>query len=132
MREQAMREQDIAGIKKRLYVRREELLMDFRKQNAEAAELMDKEVPDVGDMSVTESLRDLLHLLSEGAREEILRIDEALDRIENGTYGQCQLCDEPIPAKRLEVLPHTRHCVECEERLEREHAAKAPPEKGKI
>jgi len=127
-----MREQEVSEIKKRLYTRREELLMDFRKQNAEAAELLDKGVPDVGDLSMTESLRDLLHLLSESDREEILRIDEALDRIENGTYGRCQLCDEPIALKRLEVIPHAQYCVECKERLEKESASKAPPEKGKI
>lgn len=127
-----MRDQEIVEIKKRLYTRREELLMDFRKQNTEAAKLTDSGVPDVGDMGMTENLRDLLHLLSESAREEILRIDEALERIENGTYGRCQLCDEPIATKRLEVLPHTQHCVECKERLEKEQATKAPAEKGKI
>ena len=40
-------------------------------------------------------------------------LDEALDRIANGTYGSCIVCEELIPAARLKEVPHTQHCVEC-------------------
>jgi DnaK suppressor protein len=127
-----MREQKIAEIRKTLLTRRQELLSEFRTRNAEAADLIDQGVPDVGDQGLTDSLQDLLHLLSDDVREEIMRIDDALDRINSGSYGRCLRCNEPITIQRLEVRPHARHCVVCKELLEKEESVKAPPDKGKL
>jgi DnaK suppressor protein len=126
----AMRKQKIDAIKKQLLIRREELLSEFRQKNAEAAELIDQGVPDVGDQSLTADLKDLLHLLSDSKREEILKIDEALDRIREGGFGFCTVCGKPIAIERLEIRPHTRHCIDCKKQLEKEQAEKAGPEKG--
>ncbi len=127
-----MRKQKIAAIRKQLLARREELLNDFRQKNAEAAELVDQGVPDVGDQSLTAGLQDLLHLLSDSKREEILKIDDALDRIREGTFGFCTVCGQTIAIERLEVRPHTRHCIDCKKQLEKELAEKAGPEKGQL
>lgn len=43
----------------------------------------------------------------------LLYIEEALDRIENGTYGICISCGKEIPKERLEAVPHTQKCVPC-------------------
>ena len=43
----------------------------------------------------------------------LIYIEEALDRIENGTYGICISCHEEIPRERLEAVPHTQKCVPC-------------------
>ncbi len=40
-------------------------------------------------------------------------LDEALDRIANGSYGSCIVCEELIPVARLKEVPHTQHCLEC-------------------
>ncbi|UXY17859.1 TraR/DksA C4-type zinc finger protein [Streptomyces cynarae] len=51
------------------------------------------------------------------AMERVLKeIDEALARIEDGTYGTCVGCARAVPAQRLEILPYTRHCVACRRR----------------
>ena len=42
-------------------------------------------------------------------------VEEALDRLDSGDYGTCLSCEEPIPAKRLRVLPWARYCVTCQE-----------------
>ncbi len=42
-------------------------------------------------------------------------IEAALDRLDSGDYGICLSCEEPIPAKRLNVLPWARYCVKCQE-----------------
>jgi DnaK suppressor protein len=42
-------------------------------------------------------------------------VEEALDRLNSGDYGTCLLCEEPIPAKRLRVLPWARYCIKCQE-----------------
>ncbi len=45
----------------------------------------------------------------------IYRIDEALKRIKNGTYGNCHTCGKPINEERLEAVPHARYCIECKQ-----------------
>jgi len=56
----------------------------------------------------------------EANREQMLEaIDEALSRIDRGTYGRCEDCGNDIPDDRLELLPFASRCVECEEKRER-------------
>lgn len=45
-------------------------------------------------------------------------INEALDRMERGTYGQCAECGAPIAKSRLQAIPYTRHCIRCARMLE--------------
>jgi DnaK suppressor protein len=55
-------------------------------------------------------------LASSGERialETIAEIEHALARLDDGTYGSCEQCGQMIPLERLEVIPHTRHCVNC-------------------
>ena len=61
--------------------------------------------------------------LLELASQSLVRVDQALARLEDGEYGVCSDCDTPIAAKRLEALPFAVRCRECEELHEsREHA----------
>ncbi|HUJ67173.1 MAG TPA: TraR/DksA C4-type zinc finger protein [Acidimicrobiales bacterium] len=53
-----------------------------------------------------------LHLSAQ-ARATVLEIDRALAKIEEGTYGQCEQCGDPIPEPRLQALPHAALCVAC-------------------
>jgi DnaK suppressor protein len=53
------------------------------------------------------------------AEDELRLIDEALDRVDHGTYGVCQDCDEDIPLARLNSVPFTPYCVECEAKHDR-------------
>ena len=46
-------------------------------------------------------------------QQELLRIDAALERLRNGTYGDCIECGEPIANKRLELDPSALHCIAC-------------------
>jgi RNA polymerase-binding protein DksA len=56
----------------------------------------------------------------EGSEERLLQaIDAALRRIEDGTYGICRTCGEPIDPERLEALPWTTQCIDCKRREER-------------
>lgn len=59
-----------------------------------------------------------LSLLSQ-EQDSLYEIDEALKRIENGTYGTCEMSGKPIPQARLEALPFTRYTVECQAELEK-------------
>jgi RNA polymerase-binding transcription factor DksA len=56
---------------------------------------------------------EVIEQLDDDARAEIVAIQAALARLQEGTYGTCTGCGEDITAKRLEVLPHTAQCVSC-------------------
>ncbi|MFP4172505.1 MAG: TraR/DksA family transcriptional regulator [Candidatus Hydrogenedentota bacterium] len=52
--------------------------------------------------------------------ERLREINDALARIQEGTYGKCEGCGTEIPKKRLEVFPSARYCVECQSKIERD------------
>jgi len=51
-------------------------------------------------------------------REIIGRIDEAMGKIDRGTYGQCDRCGRDIPKERLDAIPYAIYCVECQDIIE--------------
>jgi len=59
-----------------------------------------------------------LKIVSAGA-ETVKEIDDALKRIDDGTYGKCETCGEEITRKRLEAVPHARLCIRCKSAEER-------------
>lgn len=62
--------------------------------------------------------RETAQSLSNHARSLLTQIDDALRRMDAGTYGACESCGEPIGADRLEALPYARLCMACKRRDE--------------
>ncbi len=56
--------------------------------------------------------------LIENEQETLNQIEDALGRIESGTFGVCDDCRQPISRSRLQALPYTPHCIECARKLE--------------
>lgn len=54
--------------------------------------------------------------------EELRDVERAFERLEQGTYGACEICNTAIPDERLEALPGTRYCIEHAREVERERA----------
>jgi len=73
------------------------------------------EVRDPEEWGRTSAEQDVDLTLMEMQADTYRRIDEALHRLENGTYGSCEECDEEIPAARLQALPFATLCVTCQE-----------------
>jgi DnaK suppressor protein len=119
-------------IRKTLLSLREARLQQCRRQNADAAALLDEGVADIADQGQTDNLKDYLHLLSDAGREEILAIDAALERLRDGSYEICESCGKNIGMARLEVLPFTRLCLTCQQNVEQQESSKAGPVKGQI
>jgi RNA polymerase-binding transcription factor DksA len=57
--------------------------------------------------------------LARQARDHLREVDAALARLDDGTYGRCEVCGEPIPGPRLEARPVARTCVGCASRARR-------------
>lgn len=66
----------------------------------------------LGDMASETYDRELEEGLDEGVRETLHQIDDALKRIDDGTYGRCEIDDKPIPEDRLRAIPWTTRCIE--------------------
>ena len=63
--------------------------------------------------------REIDYTLEENSGQVLQQIDEALERIDNGTYGLCRRCGNPIPAERLEARPWATLDIDCQRELER-------------
>ncbi len=73
---------------------------------------------DDGDWSVVDLAEDVSLRQLSAHRENLMKIDEALRKIDQGTYGICEECGEPITEERLRILPFAIYCRECQERKE--------------
>lgn len=96
----------------RLTQRRAQLLTTLRHLDNEQKEV--ERNTDWVDEAAFDSRIALLDGLRHDYLAEMRNIERALARIDNGTYGACAACHEPIGAKRLEVVPETEHCFACE------------------
>lgn len=56
--------------------------------------------------------------LLQNQEQALTEIDEALERIKQGSFGLCEECQESIPKARLQALPYARHCVACARKLQ--------------
>ena len=75
--------------------------------------------PDAADEFSSDNYHQELQLGLIENEEEILReIQDAVERVDAGTFGVCENCQKEIPARRLEVLPYARHCVSCQREVE--------------
>jgi DnaK suppressor protein len=70
----------------------------------------------LGDTATAMYDRELDEGLEEGARDTLVEIDGALQRIEDGTYGICEVCAKPIGADRLSAIPWARLCIDDQRR----------------
>ncbi len=105
-------------IRKKLLRQRELLLAEAREAlNALPGQTV---FPDMGDQATAETDRNFMLRLRSREQKLIKKIDEALDRIDNGTFGICDDCGMEINIKRLDARPVTTLCMECKTQQEEE------------
>lgn len=81
-------------------------------------------LPDPTDRAALESDRNFTLRIRDRERKLIGKIKEALERIDEGTYGVCELCGEDISEARLKARPVTTLCIDCKKRQEEEEKVK--------
>jgi DnaK suppressor protein len=113
-----MKENTLLRLKALLMNRRREILKQVAHLEAEREELGERFIEPI-DAAQKEDLMRLVRKLDERGKEEIEEIDLAIDKIESGSYGKCELCGKSIPFKRLMVLPATRLCRKCAQKYEK-------------
>lgn len=93
--------------------------LDFKSRKDSSGDLSTYtfHMADVGTDNFDKDMNLDLH----GTEQEIMRqVDDALAKIKDGTYGQCETCGEDIPARRLSAIPYTQFCVKCQDKMEAE------------
>ncbi|HLC17866.1 MAG TPA: RNA polymerase-binding protein DksA [Thermodesulfobacteriota bacterium] len=102
----------------------EELLSGAEKAVSGMSEPMEDNFPDPSDRASHETDRNFLLRVKDRERKLITKIKEALGKIDDGTYGVCDLCGEEISEKRLEARPVTTCCIECKKEEEEQEKAR--------
>ncbi|MFH1728976.1 MAG: RNA polymerase-binding protein DksA [Pseudomonadota bacterium] len=77
-------------------------------------------LPDPTDSASFEVDRNFLLRIRDRERKLILKIKEAIQRIDDGSFGTCELCGEQISEQRLKARPVTTQCIECKTEMENE------------
>ncbi len=80
-------------------------------------------IPDPNDRASVESDRSFELRIRGRERKLMDKVDEALDRIDDGTYGVCDGCGDDIASKRLEARPVAKFCIECKTQQEQKEKA---------
>ena len=110
----------LAAQRTELLARREAYLADAERLTAAAMELSEEgssqDIADEDGFGEGDTLsveRDRLLVVASDAQARVGEIDAALVRVEAGTYGNCEVCQKPIPRARLEAVPEATLCVGC-------------------
>lgn len=104
--------------KKRLQARRDELLRTIARTEQEGRSADDDPTVDLADKAANSYTKEFLFGQTDSDRVTLQLVEEALQRIQQESYGNCLICDEEMQQKRLEAVPWARHCRACQEKLE--------------
>jgi len=105
-------------IRERLIANRTELLKLIRSSQSVERDAGDLTFSNEIDLASSLEGREMIFQLSSRDRNELKLIEDTLFRITNGTYGECESCEKRISLKRLQIMPLTSLCIECQEATE--------------
>jgi len=100
----------------KLMDRRDSLVGQVQQAELYSRERDSEATQDPADMAANAYTKELLVSMSDNDRQLLNLIDEALVRIDNGTFGICRDCGGPIAEARLTAIPWTRVCIACKEK----------------
>lgn len=114
----SVREKKIFDIRKKLVEQRKSLLSEAEEAlNALPGQAI---FPDLGDQASAEIDRNFMLRLRGREQKLLKKIEAAIEKIDNGTFGICDVCGQEIDIKRLEARPVTTMCIECKTEQEEE------------
>ncbi|MGC2473381.1 MAG: TraR/DksA C4-type zinc finger protein [Candidatus Sulfotelmatobacter sp.] len=115
-----MTKREFKELKERLEKQLHEVQGFLGRLGQETREL-ELDVPqDSADRSVASLSQETLFEQASQRRQQLRRIEGALRRMDEGSFGTCQVCEREIARRRLEALPWTQHCLECQKMIEQE------------
>jgi DnaK suppressor protein len=115
----ALKKKDLKRFREILEEKKEEILRNAKRTLNEDMTLDADDMPDEMDLASSEYLQSFTFRLRGREKTFLKKIDHALAKIDEGTFGICEECEEPISTKRLEARPETTLCIRCKEDQER-------------
>src|SRR5207245_5857376 len=109
-----MRKTFLKKVRETLQEMRGQLLRNVQAELHEGREQTKDEGMDTYDLASDARDREINVILTDRDRDKLQAIDDALARIDDGTYGVCESCESDIAEARLEALPFTRLCINCQ------------------
>jgi len=113
-----LNKKDLKRFKTMLEESKRQLLLSARKTLTEESSFDTDDLPDEIDLASSEYTQSMIFRLRDREKFLLAKIDKALARIETGTFGICEKCEEEISMKRLEARPVTTLCIRCKEEQE--------------
>ena len=95
------------------------LSAEIAKTRSAEEETTEESTQDIADKAVSSYTREFLYSLTDGERSTLLQIDDALGRIDDGTYGLCLNCGRLMADKRLTAVAWASYCLDCQELAEK-------------
>lgn len=114
-----MDKKKIDYFKKRLETRQQELRRMVSRTEQDGRTVDEESTQDIADRAASSYNKEFLFHQSNNDRQLLQMVDNALGRMREGSFGECISCGKEINMKRLEAVPWTRHCIECQEKLEK-------------
>jgi len=108
----------VARYRKMLLEEKQRLLNNSKNALKNELALSPDDLPDETDLAANEVNQNLIFRLRDRERQLLSKIDEAMQRMDEGTFGLCEICEENIETKRLDVRPVSTLCVACKEKQE--------------
>jgi len=112
-------QKDLKRYRKMLEDSKLSLLQSAKKTLMEESNFDTDDLPDEIDLASSEYAQSMIFRLRDREKFLLKKIEKALLRIEDGTFGICERCDEPISPKRLDARPVTTLCIRCKEEQEK-------------
>jgi DnaK suppressor protein len=119
---EATLEQDKEFFKKILLDMKQKLIEEISESRFSESLVPSADIGDIIDQAGDERERELSLLLTSREKEKLSAINEALEKIEEGTYGICEECGEKIGLGRLKAMPLAKFCVSCQSKFEEEQS----------
>jgi len=116
----ALTKKELKKFQELLEEKRKLVLERARQMMSEGMVLDTNDLPDEMDLASSEYIQSFEFRLRGREKYLLSKLDLALKKIEDGTFGVCETCEEPIGKKRLEARPETTLCIKCKEDQERE------------
>jgi DnaK suppressor protein len=110
---------ELEKYRKLLAEKKVSLSAEIAKTRSAEEETSEESTQDIADKAVSSYTREFLYSLTDGERQTVLHIDDALGRIDVGTYGFCSNCNTAMTERRLNAVPWAPYCLDCQELSEK-------------
>lgn len=113
-----MEKKRLEQMRRRLQQKQIELTRMVTRTEQDGRQADEEATQDIADKAINSYTKEFLFHQSNADRSMLQMVNEALQRIHDGSYGQCTTCGEELNTKRIDAVPWARHCISCQEKAE--------------